>query len=152
MSQPVPVPNIEFTLRQIVTLNGIVTELHSQLPSEGGVAGADSHAVLDPVANEAIRSVIVAGCNRIEQIILDRSRWELKGDSHETLVQIAQMEREIMKSRVLSENLGRHITKLQVFGPQLLAPEVPDVRATPTPAPAEPVKPATVKPKRKKRK
>lgn len=150
MSQPVPVPNIEFTMRQIATLSGIVETFHRCLPQEGGMAGADNHAVLDLEANKAVSGVVVAACNRMESIILDRSRWELKGDSHETLVQIAQMEREIMKSRVLSENLGRHITKLQVFGPQFLAPEVPDVRATPPAAQAEPVKPAPTKRKKKK--
>jgi hypothetical protein len=146
MSQPVPVPNIEFTLRQIATLSGLVETFHARLPQEGGVAGADSHAVLDAEANKAVSGVVVAACNRIEHILLDQTRWQLKGDSHETLVQIAQMERELMKSKVLSDNLGRTITKLQVFGPSILGvTEVPDVRApqqasTPAaPAPA-PVK------------
>jgi len=149
MAQPVPVPNIEFTLRQVATLNGVIGELHDRLPVDRGL---ESGGCKDENANLSICTSLIHACSRLDALLQDDSRWALKTDTHETLLQIAQMDREIMKSRVLSENLGRTITKLQVFGYQQ-GPEVPDVRATPPTKDAEVVpepKVAKAKTKRKK--
>lgn len=117
MSQPVPLTNLETTLRQCATISSIVGELFDRLPSErSGVAGGESGGCTDKNANDSICTSLILACNRLDDILKDDKRWALPSDTHDTLHTHAKMECEILKSRVLSENLQRTVAKASLFG------------------------------------